>query len=64
MKYLLMKTDSPKRGYWVNQSGRHNSYTNDILEARKFDSRQQAEDNACGNEAPVSVDKILGRHGF
>lgn len=48
-------------GKYVAQSGSQNSYTNRLENAKKFDTREAAEADRCGNEYVVSVDSILGR---
>lgn len=64
MKYVIVKTDIPKKDYYVNQPGSHHSYTPNILEARKFHSMEDAERNACGNERVVRTDEIMKQYGF
>lgn len=51
-KYVLQRIDDKK---YVAPSGSRQSYTSNILKARTFSSREQAQGEACGNEYVVEV---------
>jgi hypothetical protein len=55
--YVLKRED----GKYVAQPGQEKSYTSSLERARIFDTREQAEQERCGNEHIVSVDSILQR---
>ena len=46
---------------YVSKPGNHNSYTTRLENAQVFDTKEQAEGSACGNEHAVSVNSILRR---
>lgn len=53
-KWVLVRTD--QGGGYVAVPGSTSSYTRNILNARVFDSEQEARDNSCpGNETPLKV---------
>ena len=55
--YLLRRTD--QRGGYVAKPGLK-SYTNDIKEMRKFDTREEAERERCvDNEIIVPIEEAL-----
>jgi hypothetical protein len=41
--------------YYVNQPGSGKSYTRDKFKARRFDTREAAQADCCGNEIPVAL---------
>ena len=51
-------------GLYVAQAGSKSSFTSSLEKARKFNSRESAQADCCGNEHPESVDAILGRSTF
>ena len=60
MAYLLKRTD--RCGGFVAKSGRPSSYTNNLRNARKFDTREEAEANRCvGNEIVLDLEHVLGQ---
>lgn len=56
--YVLKRNED---GKYVAKPGMHNSYTNRLENAQLFDTQEQAEGSACGNEHAVSVNSILRR---
>ena len=52
MKYTLRRIDGWQPAY-VRGGGHKSSYTNKISLANTYDSKEQAEAEACGNEYPV-----------
>lgn len=52
--YVIMKGQ-----LFVSISGSNASYTNDILKARKFKSKEDAERNKCGNETVKNIYNLL-----
>ena len=58
-KWILKNSN----GKYVNQPGSKSSFTTSPLCAQKFDTKEQAEGNACGNEWAVSLDDILRSYG-
>ena len=56
--YLIKRTD--KRGLYVAQPGRKNSYTNVLRYARKFRTKEEAEKERCeGNEIVIDMFKHI-----
>lgn len=55
MKYVIKRID--QGGGYVAPAGSKRSYTKDILSARRFDTQEEAERDACGNEkvCPLNV---------
>lgn len=47
-------------GKYVAPAGSKNSYTTDILAARRFPSRDAALADCCGNEVPVNLREAVG----
>jgi len=43
-------------GLMVANPGRKSSYTNSLKHAQKFETKEQAEKNACGNEYVSNTD--------
>ena len=54
MKYILKSTTAKAPANWVAPPGQKHSFTVKSC-ARRFDSREQAERNACGDEFVVEV---------
>lgn len=60
MGYVLRVSDNGRMtGWFVAQDGSSCSYTPDLRKAKRFESRSHALNQACGNEAPVSVEELL-----
>ncbi|KKL64040.1 hypothetical protein LCGC14_2169100 [marine sediment metagenome] len=54
--YVLKKID----GLYVAKSGSKNSYTTSFTKARKFSTKEEAENNRCiENENIVKIDPLL-----
>lgn len=55
MKYVIKRLD--QGGGYVAPTGAKRSYTRDIMAARRFDTKEAAERDACGNErvCPLNV---------
>jgi len=60
-KWVIIRNED---GKYVNQPGSHTSYVSSILSARKFDSKEDAKRDACGNETVIPVSDVLSRYGF
>lgn len=54
MQFVLRRTRG--RTAWVGQAGRTFRYTDDIALARRFDTEDQARENAMPHEAVQPVD--------
>lgn len=50
--YVLKKIED---GSFVSVPGSHKSYTKTLQNAQTFNTKEQAESNACGNEYAVPV---------
>jgi len=58
MAYLIQRTD--QGGGYVARPGSQSSYTRNVLAARRFATREEAEAQRCpGNERIVSLDDII-----
>lgn len=55
MVYVIKRTD----GKYVSKSGSLKSYTTSFTHARKFASRERAEQDMCGNEYVEEIDALL-----
>lgn len=53
--YVIKRDD----GKYVAQAGSKNSYTSSLENARTFATKEQAEQDKCGNEYIVSVYDLL-----
>lgn len=55
MKYVIKRLD--QGGGYVAPAGSKKSHTKDIMSARRFDTKEEAERDACGNEkvCPLNV---------
>lgn len=61
MKYVIKRTD--QGGGYVAPAGSKKSYTRDIMNARRFDTKEEAEADRCeGNErvCPLNVPPLKG----
>lgn len=54
MTYLLRRTEDSK---FVTPAGSSKSYTDSVRKARKFDTREDAEREACGNERAITLEE-------
>jgi hypothetical protein len=52
MFYVIKRS---KDGKMVSIPGSKKSYTTNIQKAQKFNTYQEAKDNACGNEYPAQL---------
>ena len=50
--YIIQSRDT---GRYVAYPGSESSYTRDILKARRFATREQAQADACGNERVIDL---------
>ncbi len=58
MSYVLKRTD--QGGGFVSKPGSKNSYTNNILRAKIFRTRDDAEQDRCiGNEIIINTDELI-----
>jgi len=58
MGYVLKRTD--QGGGFVTRPGSPGSYTKDILQARVFSTKEEADANKCpGNETVLAIDSLL-----
>lgn len=53
--WVIQKTAGTGGRRFVAPPGREKSYTRNVLHARRFHSREEAEREKCGNEAVVEV---------
>lgn len=57
--YVIQRTD----GLYVARQGSEHSYTRKLEDARKYRTRQEADNDRCaGNETVVAVADLLGEH--
>ena len=56
--YVLKRNED---GAYVSKPGSNHSYTTRLENAQIFNTKEQAEGSACGNEHAVPVDSILRR---
>ena len=54
--YVIRRNED---GAYVAPAGQRSSYTRVLENARKFNSRDSAQREACGNETVLSIDEIL-----
>ena len=54
MQYLIRRIEDVK---FVSKPGSHHSYTNNIVDARKFDREEDAERDCCGNEYTITLEE-------
>lgn len=54
--YIIRSNDT---GRYVAYPGQKSSYTRDILNARRFATRADAEADACGNETVICLDDLF-----
>ncbi len=59
MAYILKRID--QGGGYVAKQGRKNSYTDNLVAARKFRARKDAEKERCGNEIVEDLNRTLDR---
>ena len=57
MRYIIKRED----GAYVARPGERHSYTYKLQHARRFDTRELAESERCGNERVLSIEEELGR---
>lgn len=50
--YVIRSKDT---GKYVANPGRNSSYTRDILQARRFPTREAAQADACGSEVVIAL---------
>lgn len=63
MGYVLICHGNGKfDGAYVAPPGSEQSYTHNILEAKIFRDKQDAQEHACGNESPHSVESQFPRN--
>jgi hypothetical protein len=55
----VLKRDSD--GFYVATPGSVHSYTSKLEHARTFTTREEAQQDACGNEHAVPVEELLSR---
>lgn len=53
--YIVQSKDT---GRYVAYPGGNSSYTRDILNARRFATREDAKRNACGNERIIDLSSL------
>ena len=56
MKYVLKRHEDDK---YVAKPGSEKSYTRSLQAAQKFDSKEQADAQKCGNESAIPLDNLL-----
>lgn len=56
MSYVLKNMDT---GKWVTLAGLAHSYTSKLQHARKFESRDEANRNRCGNEHIQTLEEAV-----
>jgi hypothetical protein len=61
MPYVIKLCDTTHQrdGSYVSQPGSRHTYTANLLHARRFQSREAAEAQACGNEMVIDFDAML-----
>lgn len=59
MQYVVMRGKA-----FVNVPGSKYSYTDNVLEARKFNSKTEALKNCAGDERVVKLKSILADYGI
>jgi len=54
--YVIQRINGNK---FVSLSGSHDAYTNDLLKAKIFIFKSNAEKDCCGNEKTVEISELL-----
>lgn len=60
MGFVLVRED----GQYVAPAGSVRSYTFSIVRARKFDTREAAEADRCGNESIEMANSLRSKYGL